>query len=145
MPFGAIAKGIVEGSLGGILERLVPDREGRKKVEREINLLTATAIAAEQNAQAQDRQAQLQINKVEAAHRNLLVAGWRPAVGWICALGVGWTFLGAPFAAFILEFRESELVAPSIPEENVMELLIALLGMGALRTTEKLAGKARKM
>jgi len=80
---------------------------------------------------------QAEINKIEAQHRSLFVAGWRPAIGWVCAIGLAFPFILNPLI---------ELVGgtgPEIPMDQLMELVVALLGLGTLRTFEKLAGRAK--
>ncbi len=141
--FGAIAKGVIEGSLGGMLERLVPDREGRKKFDREFKALLEEGIQAEQAAEAQNQAAQLEINKIEAAHKSMFVAGWRPAIGWICAIGIFWSFLGQPFADTILDIAGSDILLPQIAEDRLWELVSAMLGLSGLRTFEKVKEVAR--
>ena len=76
---------------------------------------------------------QAEINKVEAGHRNLFVAGWRPAIGWICAFALGWGWILAP----ILQFIYPERTMPAIAVGEAISLVMAMLGMGALRSYEK--------
>lgn len=88
---------------------------------------------------------QLEINKVEAAHESMFVAGWRPYVGWICGTGVAIKFIVMPLAQFIVILIMDK--PPEFPEFNIAELLTLLggmLGFGALRTFEKLKGVARE-
>lgn len=72
---------------------------------------------------------------IEAGHRSIFVAGWRPAVGWICALGIGFAFIGNPL---LERFVGGDPVV--VPLDMILELVLAMLGMGALRTVEKLKG-----
>ena len=76
---------------------------------------------------------QAEINRVEAGHRNLFVAGWRPAIGWICAFALGWGWILAP----ILQFIYPERTMPAIAVGEAISLVMAMLGMGALRSYEK--------
>ncbi len=85
----------------------------------------------------QPQLAQVELNKVEAAHRSIFVAGWRPAVGWVCAIALAWHYLGAPIAAVWVTDM------PELDTAGLMELVIAMLGMGTLRTVEKLQGRAK--
>ena len=141
--FGAIAKGVVEGSLGRILDKLIPDREGRKAAEREFLHLVETGLQAEQAAQAEAQQAQLRINAAEAVHRSMFVAGWRPAVGWICTIGLGLMYLVFPIADWGLQMAGRDMTLPEISEQNIMGLLVPILGIGAYRTIEKIKGNAK--
>lgn len=72
---------------------------------------------------------------IEAQHRSIFVAGWRPAVGWICAAGIGFAFIVNPLLQ-----RYTQGNAVEVPLDMILELVLAMLGMGALRTVEKVKG-----
>lgn len=82
--------------------------------------------------------AQVELNKVEAGHRSIFVAGWRPAIGWVCAIGLFMTFIVNP----ILQWSTGN-PGPALPNDIILELVLALLGLGALRTFEKMKGTAK--
>ena len=82
--------------------------------------------------------AQIELNKVEAAHRTMFVAGWRPAVGWVCAVGLAFAFLVNP----ILQWTINK-PGPELPLDIMMELVIGMLGLAGLRTVEKMTGKTK--
>lgn len=86
---------------------------------------------------------QAEINRIEAGHRSLFVAGWRPFIGWVCGAGFLWAFLGHPVFEWVVAARGLDLTPPAIATENMMELVLALLGLGGLRTVEKLQGRAK--
>jgi len=88
--------------------------------------------------QQQPAMAQVELNKVEAGHRSIFVAGWRPFIGWVCGLGLLNAFLLNPWIDWL-----TDSPVPDIPTDIMMELVIAMLGLGALRTYEKLQGKAK--
>ncbi len=88
-------------------------------------------------AQAPDM-AQVELNKIEAANRNIFVAGWRPFLGWVGGLGLFNMFLLNPWIQWL-----SGKDGPDLPEDVIMELVVALLGLGALRTMEKIKGRAK--
>ena len=81
---------------------------------------------------------QVELNKIEAGHRSLFVAGWRPALGWICAFGLGFTFLVNP----VIQWFTGE-IGPELPHDIMLELVIGMLGLAGLRTAEKAMGKAK--
>ncbi len=81
---------------------------------------------------------QVELNKIEAGHRTIFVAGWRPFIGWVCGVGLAFVFLINP----IIQWTTGES-GPEMPLESVFSLVIALLGMGGLRTIEKNSGKAK--
>ena len=80
----------------------------------------------------------LELNKVEAQHRSIFVAGWRPAVGWVCVTGLAFAFIGNPL---LERFVGGDPV--EVPLDMILELVLAMLGMGALRTIEKIKGKTK--
>lgn len=87
---------------------------------------------------------QTEINKVESSHRSVFVAGWRPFIGWVCGVGFAYHYVLQPFMVFIAAYAGLEL--PALPEFDMTALqtvLMGMLGLGALRTAEKVAGKAK--
>jgi len=86
---------------------------------------------------------QVELNKIEAAHASVFVAGWRPAVGWICAAGVGWAYLGHPLFLWAAALWSPGLNPPAIQTDSLFELVLAMLGMAGLRSFEKAKGKAK--
>lgn len=79
---------------------------------------------------------QAEVNKVEAGHRSLFVAGWRPAIGWICAAGLGWGWILAPLVQFVFPGKSM----PTIETGQAIALVMAMLGVGGLRSYEKKNG-----
>ena len=88
--------------------------------------------------------AQVDVNKQEAAHKSLFVAGWRPAIGWICGLGMLSNFIIVPMTNFVLALLESPVVVPLIELETMMPVLLGMLGLGGMRSYEKAKGIARE-
>ncbi len=124
-------------ALGTLIDRLIPDRAAaeRAKAEMEQQLVTAANAAA---------MAQVEVNKVEAAHSSVFVAGWRPSIGWVCAAGLAWAFVLAPIASWALVVLGIKAELPAIHTDYLLELVLAMLGIGGLRTYEKLRGVARQ-
>lgn len=86
---------------------------------------------------------QVELNKIEAAHRSVFVAGWRPAVGWICAAGVGWAYLGHPLFLWAAALWAPGVQPPDIRIDSLFELVLAMLGMAGLRSFEKTTGRSK--
>ena len=81
-------------------------------------------------------QGQLEINKVEAASPSVFVSGWRPFIGWVCGAACAWNWVGLP----LLRMYVPDLTPANLTE--MMPVLMGLLGLGALRTVEKINGVA---
>jgi len=127
-----------------IIDKLIPDKEAASKAKLELIRLEQEGDLAELSAMVEINKAQAEVNKQEAAHKSLFVAGWRPALGWTCAIGIFWQFVGHPLASFGLAAADIQTELPSINTENLFELVLAMLGMGGLRTYEKLKGISRE-
>jgi len=85
--------------------------------------------------------AQIEVNKVEAASSSLFIGGWRPAVGWTCVAGLGYSFFGLPMLAWA-SVNFGYTAPPELDMGTLMTLLVGMLGLGGLRTMEKKAGVA---
>jgi len=135
---------LIAGLIGPILEpliNLIPNKNDRAKAREQAEAQIVTAMTGLV-------QGQLEINKVEAKHSSMFVAGWRPAVGWICGVSLAWNFIVHPmllWAAFLFPGAEIDLsTAPQLDAGELMTVLLGMLGLGGLRTYEKRVGVARK-
>ncbi|MDG1315295.1 MAG: 3TM-type holin [Flavobacteriaceae bacterium] len=123
--------------IAGLLDKFIQDKDQSNVLAHQI------ATMAERHAQELAK-GQLEVNKVEAAHKNMFVAGWRPAVGWICAIGMAGNFILIPMANFLLALFQSEITIPLIALSEMMPVLMGMLGLGAMRTVEKAKGVQRE-
>lgn len=121
--------------LDKLLDR-IPDPKARERAQLEMQGELLKALVSESQGQAE-------INKVEAAHQSLFVAGWRPAIGWACAIGFGWTFVGFPMFSWLFALIGVATPLPEINSAILMELTFGMLGMGALRSFDKWKGKSK--
>ena len=123
------SKEAVQGvtAVGNVLDNLFTSKD-EKLTHEEVRIRLAQ----------QPDMAQIELNKIEATHRSVFVAGWRPFMGWVGGLGLANMFLINPW----IQWATSE-AGPNLPEDIIMELVFALLGLGTLRTIEKIQGKAK--
>ena len=120
--------------VSALLNKFIPDADERAKLAHDI------ATMSQKHAQELAK-GQLEINKEEAKHRSLFVAGWRPFLGWILAAAMGWHFVFAPMTMFICSY--AGIVIPELPTfdmDSLMTVLLGMLGLGGLRTAEKIKG-----
>lgn len=117
-----------------LLERLFPDPTQKAKAEAEMLILLQTH-------ELQKVIAQLEVNAREASSPHLMVAGWRPFVGWCCGFGFLWATIGHPIAAWVAAAKGWPM-PPAIDTETLLYVLGGMLGLGALRTVEKAKGVA---
>lgn len=133
---------LVSPILGKVLDK-IPDAGEREKVRLEFELKLREQEAALLTLFTQNDQGQIDVNKVEAASSNLFVSGWRPAVGWVCAFGVAWAFVLQPGLDWLLAIVKPGVTTPQINAGELMSLLLGMLGMGAIRSFEKVRGVSR--
>lgn len=134
---------------GGVLNELFTSDEERLTRQESLERL-----------RQQPHLLQAMINRVEAAHRSLWVAGWRPGIGWVCALALFTYYIPQHGVAAVLWtvqcwelFRAGSLIGPEgqavalppypITITGLLELVLALLGLGGLRTVEKFGGRTK--
>ena len=123
--------------VSGLLDKFIEDKDKKNALAHEI------ATMAEKHAQELAK-AQIEVNKTEAAHKSLFVAGWRPAVGWVCVMGMASNFLVIPVANFALAMASSTVIVPILDLTQMMPVLMGMLGLGAMRTMEKTKGVQRE-
>jgi len=89
--------------------------------------------------------AQIELNKVEAGHRSIFVAGWRPFIGWVCGLALLWHFILFDLLTWVtVNFFPHVSALPELTgTETLVTVLLSLLGLGAMRTVEKFGGRAK--
>lgn len=121
-----------------IFEKIIPDPQAKAQAELELFKMKQAGDFKELEAQLEVIRNQAEINKIEAASANMFIAGWRPAAGWVCVLGLGYQFIARPLLVGLGEFT----TLPTI-DDVLMELLFGMLGLGAFRTAEKFKGVAR--
>ena len=90
---------------------------------------------------------QVEINKIEAAHRSVFVAGWRPFIGWVAGVSLGLYFIPQYIVASYLwtsiSLDKNAIQSYPVSADGLLELVLAMLGMAGLRTFDKLTGKSK--
>jgi hypothetical protein len=125
------------GPVTGLLDKFIEDKDKKNAIAFELSTM------AERHAQELAK-AQLEVNKAEAAHKSLFVAGWRPAVGWVCVAGMAGNFIVIPLANFALALSGTAITIPLVALSEMMPVLMGMLGLGAMRTAEKVKGVQRE-
>jgi len=139
MMFAGLLKAALAPIMEGVL-RFIPDKgeRARAKEQFEGQILGAMTSLV---------QGQLEINKVEASHGSIFVAGWRPAIGWVCGIALAWNFVVQPlllWSAWLFpEIAPDISTAPKLDTGELRTVLLGMLGLGGLRTYEKRLGVAR--
>jgi hypothetical protein len=118
--------------ISNILDKFVADKDLKQKLEHELKTELHRA-----------NMAQIEVNKEQAKHSSLFVSGARPAIMWVCCLGLFWSFFLAPFLNWLIIVTGSDVSLPAIQTEGLLTLTLSLLGLGGYRSFEKFKGVAR--
>lgn len=122
------------GPVSGLLDKFIEDKDQKAKLAHDL------ATMAERHAQELAK-GQLEINKAEAQHRSLFVAGWRPFIGWTCGVALAYHFVLAPLILFGAGWAGASIPElPTFDMDSLMTVLLGMLGLGGLRTFEKTKG-----
>lgn len=126
--------GIGEAVAAGlkVIDKFVPDPEAKVKAEQQLRA----------DLQAWDK-AQTDVNAVEAANDNIFVSGWRPALGWTCAFAFAFIYVIGPMITWLSTMAGNPIPLPSFNVDALMGLTLGMLGLGGLRTYEKVKGVAK--
>lgn len=129
-------------AITSILDKVIPDPQAAAEAKLRALEIAQKGDLAALDAEVRLALGQLEINKAEAQSTDWFRGGWRPAIGWLCAMGLGYTFLLQPLLPWTVSLT-GVLVAPlpTLDNEVLMTLLLGMLGLGGLRTVERVKGK----
>lgn len=120
-----------------IVNKFWPDKTQQEKDQLTLQIQQMTI-------ESSLMQSQSEVNKAEAGNANVFVAGWRPFVGWVCGAAFGWTFVIGPFLSFILSAFKVQAALPQLDLSQLSPVLMGMLGLGVMRTVEKVNGLKMK-
>ncbi len=119
---GNVFKDIREAITG----EAITDPNKKAEIEYKLELL-----------ENQLKQGQIAINEKEAQSPNLFVSGWRPSIGWIGSMALGYTFVVSPLLQWYCNFKGIMITPPVLDTSMLFNLVLAMLGLGGMRTFEK--------
>jgi hypothetical protein len=116
-----------------ILDKVIPDKDARERAQAEL-------LKAANDQDFQLSLAQIRVNEEEAKSENIFKSGWRPAIGWICVFGLFYNFVLYNILLWVVATFGINITPPALMSDILMELVFAMLGLGSLRTFEKVKG-----
>ena len=125
--------GEIAQAVGGIVNKFLPDKSQEEKdaLTRELAQLQFDQAVI---------QSQTDTNKAEAGNAAVFVAGWRPFVGWVCGAAFAWTFVIGPMVSYLANLLGATVELPALDLSQLSPVLMGMLGLGAMRTVEKVNG-----
>lgn len=116
-----------------VVNKIWPDKTQQEK--------DAIAFQMQQEVIQSDLlKSQMAIDQVEAANQSIFVAGWRPGIGWVCGAAFAWTYVIQPLLAFIMSAIGHPVSLPALDISGMMPVLLGMLGLGGMRSLEKVKG-----
>lgn len=141
MPLPALLLPALFDIAGKIFDRVIPDKVAAEKAKADF-------LVAAQSQDFQLLLGQLQVNSEEAKSQSVFVSGWRPFVGWVCGVALAYTYVVLPFLQFfVYTFATQEVVRqfsrlPKLDLDDLLPILLGMLGLAGYRTLEKIRGVA---
>ena len=129
MVLGKIFGGDTLKTVGTVIDDLHFSGEEKEKLKLQMKEIDAKL-----------KEKQLDINKAEASHRSVFVSGWRPFLGWVSGLSIGYVYLFQPILDMILQMFGVEVDWGVLDLGQLMPLVLGMLGLGGLRSFEKAKG-----
>jgi len=125
-----------------LIDRLIPDKAAKAEAQLKLLELQQTGELAQLTAETDLAKGQQEINKVEAASTNLFVSGWRPFIGWACGAIFVCNYIGVPLLAWLSGYFNIP-PPPRLDIGEVLPVMLGMLGLGGLRTAEKIKGATK--
>lgn len=125
-----------------VIDRLWPDPAAAAAAKLELLKMQQSGELAQLTADTSLAIEQIKVNAIEAQSPSLLVSGWRPMIGWVCGAACAWNWLGLPIAKLVLALLGEPLEISGANLSEMLPVLLGMLGLGALRTAEKVKGVA---
>jgi hypothetical protein len=123
-----------------LLLGLLKGGDGRKSVAGNLAWEIREAIKGKELDPNEIIELQTKINEIEAGHRTVFVAGWRPFIGWVCGVALAYNFVIRDLFIWITKTTDAP---PALQMEHLMTVLLGMLGLGGLRTFEKIKDKVK--
>ena len=132
-----------------VIERIWPDPVKQAEEIRKLEELRQKGDLAQLTASVQLLTGQMEINKIEAAHKSIFVAGWRPFIGWVGGLALAYQYIIHPLLLWLWQIADSFLEMPVTPPalgdtEALYTIILGMLGIGAMRSFDKTKGTDTK-
>ena len=125
-------------AISKLLDKIIPDPLARENAKLELLKAENEQSLQEMQLALQADQNQTQVNQVEAQNSNLFVSGWRPFIGWVCGCAFAYHFIVQPLLAFAIANNGGKVILPDFDIQELTTVLMGMLGLGSLRTIEKI-------
>jgi len=127
-----------------VIDKIWPDPAQRDAAKLELMKMQQAGDLAQLTAETSVMIEQIKVNQAEAQNPSTFVSGWRPMIGWICGAACAWNWIGLPIVKMGLAIAGHQINLAPADLTEMLPILMGMLGLGGLRTIEKLQGRAAK-
>lgn len=127
-----------------VLEKVLPDPQAKAEAKLKLLELAQKGELETLAAEVTLAKGQLDINKAEAESSSLFKGGWRPFIGWVCGIACAWNWIGLSVAIFVAKTMGTAVEMSPLSLKEMMPILLGMLGLGTLRTYERVSGTIPK-
>ena len=124
--------------LGNLLDKFFPDPAAANDAKLKLMQMAQNGELAQLDADTKLALGQLEVNKAEASSNSVWVAGWRPFIGWVCGSAFAFKFVLGPSAVVLMAMLGHPITLPEFDFTEMSTILLGMLGLGGLRTVEKI-------
>lgn len=128
--------------LPGLLDKLIPDPKAADEAKLKMLQMIQTGELAQLTADTDLAKGQISVNQVEATSSSIFVAGWRPFIGWMAGFTIGFKYIFGPLLTMFAQLVGHPIELPVLDASELWPVLIGMLGLGGMRTVEKVKGVA---
>jgi hypothetical protein len=129
--------------IGKIVDKIIPDPVAAAEAKQKAAALAMQGELSYLDADVKLAIGQMEINKEEAKDPSLFKSGWRPAVGWLCVAGFAYMAVIRPIVPWVAQVAGLNVPPmPPVDTSEIMAILMGMLGLGGMRTAERIKGKA---
>lgn len=126
--------------VGSVIDKIFPNAKDAADAKLKLMAMAQQGELAALDADVKVALGQMDINKAEASSGNRYASSWRPTIGYICALGLLYNFIGYPLLTWLAAAFKPGLKVPPLLDSNLFELVLGMLGLAGFRTYEKVKG-----
>jgi hypothetical protein len=126
-----------------VIDRACPDESKKAEAMLAVEQLRQAGTFKDIDAELERSRQQTAVNQVEAASVDPFVSRWRPFIGWVCGCALAWHYIGRPLADWLLLVTGATTPVPQVELGDLIVILCGMLGLGSMRTVEKLRGATR--
>ena len=126
--------------LGTLIDKFFPDPQAAAAAKVQVMEMAQRGELAQLDADLKMATGQMEVNKVEAASGSMFVSGWRPFIGWTCGAAFAFKFIAGPSAVVLMAMAGHPITLPVFDFAEMNTVLLGMLGLGGLRTVEKIKG-----